>query len=349
MSNLGEIMLKEIFEQPTAVQNTILKEKEAIKALFKEYKPKNIVIAARGTSDHAAIYGKYLFEVYAGIPTAFAAPSVVTVYESGLAYGPDTMVIGISQSGAAADAIAIMEQAKQSGAKVVAITNEKDSPMAKAADIALMLHAGKESAVAATKTYTCTMMVLLLLAATFSGNDELFAHADEVPSLIADVLNHADEITPIAHHLRYIDQMVILSRGFDLTLAFEAAVKLRETCYIKTQQFAAPDFIHGPIAILNFNDPVLYFANKGKISKGNLEFINKVKATGAEVIMIGNDTDALALADVKVHVNDDKCVHEAVAAFPSIVAAHLVIQKLAVIRHINPDAPRGLNKVTITK
>jgi glucosamine--fructose-6-phosphate aminotransferase (isomerizing) len=349
MNNFGEIMLKEIFEQPQAIKNIIEKESENIKAIFKDFKPKNIVIAARGTSDHAGIYGKYLFEVYAGIPVAFAAPSVVTVYDSKLSYSPDTLVIGISQSGAAADAIAIMDQAKADGAKVMAITNNADSPMAKAADITILLHAGKENAVAATKTYTTTMMALLMMAASISENDKLFTAADKVPALLDDVLKNSDDIANIAHHCRYITEMVILGRGFDLTLAFEAAVKLRETCYIKTQQFASPDFIHGPIAILNFNDPVLYFANKGKVSKSNIEFINRIKQTGAEMMVIGNDQDVLDLANVKVGVNLDFDVDEAVAVFPAIVAAHILIQRLAVIRHINPDAPRGLSKVTITR
>jgi len=349
MSNLGEIMLKEIFEQPAAMKDTILCEKDTIQSFFKNYKPKNIVIAARGTSDHAAIYGKYLFEVYAGIPTSFAAPSVVTIYDGQLNYSEDTLVIGISQSGAAADAIAIMEQAKASGAKVIAITNIEDSPMAKAADTTFFLHAGKEHAVAATKTFTTSMMVLLLMAASLSGKDELFAEAEKAPELVQDVLNKADDFHCAASHMRYITEMVIIGRGFDLSLAFEAAVKLRETCYIKTQQFAAPDFIHGPIAILNFNDPVLYFANKGKISNCNKEFINRIKETGAEIIMIGNDPQALELSDIKVAVNEDKEVHESIAVFPSIAAAHIIIQRLAVLRHINPDAPRGLSKVTITK
>lgn len=347
----GQIMLQEIHEQPAAIARLVDEERERVWHMCSSWHsapPRFIMLAARGTSDHAALYAKYLFEIENGIPVALAAPSVASIYQARVRMD-GALVIGISQSGEAADVIEVLQRARQEGAETLAITNVADSPLVGVADHLIALHAAPEKAVAATKTFTSTMAALLLLSAAISQSQSLHDGLDRLPALIADVLSGEDAIRAKVERFRYLEDCVLLGRGYNMATAFELGLKLRETCYLRTLPFATPDFVHGPIAILDEAIPVFAIANQGATLPSVLDVIGKSKARGAEVMVVGNAEEALQIADVAFPVNRGQQVPEVLSPFPSIVAGQLLAQRLAVLKGIDPDRPRGLNKVTITR
>jgi glucosamine--fructose-6-phosphate aminotransferase (isomerizing) len=192
----GELMIAEIHEEPTAIARLIDKELKRIWSLAEKWAttpPRFIFIAARGTSDHVALYGKYLFETMNGIPTGLAAPSVSSIYNAHLNL-EGALIIGISQSGEAADVISVLEQAKRDGADTLAITNEAGSPITKFAQETILLHAKPELSVAATKTFSSSMAALLLLSAAIGRNAQLREDLERLPELIAEVLGKEHQI-----------------------------------------------------------------------------------------------------------------------------------------------------------
>ncbi|NIM05562.1 MAG: SIS domain-containing protein, partial [Armatimonadetes bacterium] len=231
----GHLMLKEIREQPQAISRLIEAEEKRVWKMAKRWNekpPRFISIAARGTSDHAALYGKYLFETANGIPVSLAAPSVISMYKADLRV-EGALVIGISQSGEAADVAAVIEQAKAAGADTLAITNIKDSPLAKAAEQLIPLHAGAEKAVAATKTFTCSMAALLLLSAAISQKRELLSQLKELPSLVEEAVKGTEKLRGKMERFRNLQECVVLGRGYGMSVAYELALKLRETSYLR--------------------------------------------------------------------------------------------------------------------
>jgi glucosamine--fructose-6-phosphate aminotransferase (isomerizing) len=258
------------------------------------------------------------------------------------------LVIGISQSGEAADVIAVLRQAREQGAETLAITNEASSPLASIADHLLELHAAPELSVAATKTFTSTMAALLLISAAMSHREDLFDGLERLPTLIADVLREQDALRAQVERFRYLEDCVVLGRGYCMAVAYEFALKLRETCYLRSLPFATPDFVHGPIAILDEGFPLFAFANQGPSLPSVLDVINKSKDRGAEVMVIGNVEEALRIADVAFPINLTQQVPEVLSPFPAIVAGQLLAHRLSLIKGIDADQPRGLKKVTIT-
>jgi glucosamine--fructose-6-phosphate aminotransferase (isomerizing) len=347
----GHIMLQEIREQPAAITRLIAAERERVWQMstrWHQAPPRFIVLAARGTSDHAALYAKYLFEIQNGIPVVLAAPSVAGIYRARVKMDGG-LVIGISQSGKAADVIAVLKQAREEGADTLAITNVATSPLADAADHLIELHAAPEVAVAATKTFSSTMAALLLLSAAMSRSQHLSAGLERLPALLEDVLRHEEAIRAKVERFRYLTDCVLLGRGYNMATAYELGLKLRETCYLRALPFATPDFVHGPIAILEEGLPVFAIANQGPTFPSVLDVIVQSKARGAEVMVIGNAEEALQMADIAFPINRGQEVPEELSPFPTIVAGQLLAQRLSVLKGIDPDQPRGLNKVTITR
>lgn len=347
----GHLMISEIREQPLAISRLIDAELARVWELAEAWHarpPRMIFIAARGTSDHAALYAKYLFETMNGIPVGLASPSVASVYHAHVQY-EDALIIGISQSGEAADVISVLEQATRDGAATLAITNVADSPIVTAAQHALTLHAYPEVSVAATKTFTSTLAALLLLSAAIGRNMTLRAQLLTIPSLLSEVLGREGEIRAKVERFRYLEECVVLGRGYNLGSAYELALKLRETSYIRAQPFASPDFVHGPIAIIEAGYPVIAFANQGPTLPSVMSVIEQTQARGAEAVVIGNAPKALKAADVAFSTEVDQEVTEVVSPFPSILAGQLIAQALSVLKGNDPDTPRGLRKVTITR
>lgn len=347
----GQRMSQEIREQPAAVNRLIDGELEHVWEMagrWRRKRPVSIFIAARGTSDHVALYGKYLFEITNGIPMGLAAPSVASVYHAKVNV-KGALFIGISQSGEAADVMGVLEQARAAGADTLAITNEADSPICQAADETILLRAGREKAVAATKTYTTSMAALLMLSAAIARSGELRDELRRVPELMANALRREAEIHTGVERFRYLTDCVVLGRGYNLCTAYELSLKLRETSYVRAQPFASPDFVHGPIAIVEAGYPVIAIANRGAVLESVKEVIAHVRRRGAEAVVIGNAPDALAMADVAFPTNPDIDVPEVISPFASAVAGQVFACALSVLKGNDPDHPRGLKKVTITR
>jgi glucosamine--fructose-6-phosphate aminotransferase (isomerizing) len=247
-------MLSEILEQPEAVARVIergRKDAWEIGRRLRKAGARFAMLAARGSSDHAAILGKYALGVHLGIPAGLAAPSIATLYKSRLKL-KGAAVIGVSQSGRSPDIVEFLEAASRAGAFTVAITNDPSSPLARAARHALFLHAGEERSVAATKTFTTQVACLYLLAAGWAGGrrgGELLAELSAAPEALQRALADGPDIEESMKPLRGLERCVVIGRGFPFPAALESALKLKETAGVFAEGASAADFLHGPIAM----------------------------------------------------------------------------------------------------
>lgn len=342
------LMWKEINEQPEVLKrcfeynyDTSLKIAEAVKANHVKY----ATVAARGTSDHAGIYGKYLLETYAGLPVGLAAPSVTSMYEGAIDFSAG-LVIGISQSGEAKDVLAVLKAAKKSGAVTVGITNFVDSPVAKEADFHLWCHAGLEKSVAATKTFTSQMMALALMTAAISGKKELFEQLKKVPELVQATLEDHEEIDRFVKKYTFAQEFFVLARGFNYPIALEQGLKIQETTYIRAKSYAVSDFYHGPFAMLTSSIPVLFFAAQDAVLEDVNVMLDKLTAKNLEVVVVSNDTETLKKGTEAFRIPECDPV---VSPFLCAAFAQMFACKLSLSKGLNPDKPRDLNKVTITE
>ena len=290
-------MEKEILEQPKVLASLKGVNEVTIKNLVSDIKQRDIrmvYFAARGTSDHASIYASYLISTYVGVPTALALPSVITAYDGKLCL-KDALVIGVSQSGKAADVLAVMEKAKQCGALTVAVTNDLQSPMAQFGDYHLYCNAGLEESVAATKTFTSQMYVLAMLAAVWGDNASMLAKLDEVPGAVEQLLSYIPhDIEKIIQRYRYMENGFVLSRGTSMAIAFETMLKLQETNYVKMKGYAVSDFWHGPLAQVDEGTFVILYAPEGPVFENCKEMLAKLDEIGAEVVLVSDNEDIVA-------------------------------------------------------
>jgi len=343
------LMLNEINEQPKVLKKCMEKNKDTVKKLAEEIRARNIqwiYIAARGTSDHAGIYGKYIIESELGIPVAPAAPSVFTLYQKSVNF-KNGMVIGISQSGKAADVLEVLKSANGQGALTVSITNFPDSPMASEAKFHLDLSAGLEKSVAATKTFSSQMFVLAMLVAELSGNDELKKELTLVPENISHILSTADAIKNKVERYRFMNECFVLSRGANYAIAMESALKIQETTYTRAKAFATSDFQHGPIAMVDKNIPVIIYAPDGPALKDTEAMIDKLAELGIELIVVSNKNSILEKGTCSFSI--PYTANDIISPFYNAVIAQLFACNLSLAKGLNPDSPRMLNKVTITK
>jgi glucosamine--fructose-6-phosphate aminotransferase (isomerizing) len=343
-------MLKEILEQPKVLAGIEKTNENILKELVLELKEKNIkhaVFAGRGTSDHASIYGQYLFGIYKGVVAALAIPSCITLYNGKLDLSGD-LVIGVSQSGKAADALAVIEQGNDCGAVTVAITNDQKSPMAKSAKYHLFCSADLEESVAATKTFTAQMYLIALLTAYWSENAVLLENLRKLPAIAENMLQNCQgDIESHVERFRYIQDGFVLSRGLTYPVALETALKIQETCYIKMKGYAISDFYHGPLAQLDADVPVIILASEGKISNDVKAIYDKIEEIGVQPLVVTDD-DGLC-NDLKNSILLPNTGCEATQAFLFAIFAQRFAEYLSVSKGLNPDNPRLLKKVTITK
>lgn len=343
-------MEKEIFEQPKVLASLKATNDSTLKNLVSDIKQRDIKLvyfAARGTSDHASIYASYLISNFVGVPTSLALPSVITAYDGKLNL-KDALVIGVSQSGKAADALAVMERAKENGALTVAVTNDLASPMAGYADYHLYCNAGLEESVAATKTFTSQMYLMALLAGYWSGNEELLAILDKVPASVEDELSYIPaEIDKIIQRYRYMEHGFVLARGTNMAIAFETMLKLQETNYVKMKGYAVSDFWHGPLAQIEEGTVVILYVAEGVLFDDCKKMLEKLDSIGAEVILVSDNEEITA--DRPLAIKIPKIGSDCASPFLFAVFAQMFACKLTAVKGRNPDAPRNLNKVTITK
>ena len=341
------VMLTEIQEQPAALERTIKQEARRIARFadsLKQRRIRLIVLAARGSSDNAALFGRYLLEISTGIPVSLAAPSVHTIYHTRMDLR-DALVIGISQSGEGADINLVLENSKRAGAITLAITNQADSAMARIADETFLIHARRERSVPATKTYTGQLMIFHLLAAALKGNKQ-FAQVARLPELAAASLGLQPRIEEIVERYALMDNCVVVGRGLNYANAYEFAIKLMETCYVVAERFSSADFLHGPIAIVERRFPVFMFAPPGRTLQGMRDLLSKLTKLSAETIVISSETASLKSATRAIEI--PVRISELLSPIPYIIPAQLFTALLARAKGLSPDRPRSLAKITRT-
>lgn len=339
------MMLAEIHEQPSVLERTISAESvkaENLGASLRAREIALIVLVARGSSDNAALFGRYLLEVATGIPVSLSAPSVFTLYDARLDLGR-ALVIGVSQSGEGSDINLVLERAKQAGAFTVAITNDGGSSMARIADETLLIHAGRERSVAATKTYTGQMLHFYLLANAL-GRRKI--EIERIPDLVAKALEQAQEVENIVQRYVFMENCVVVGRGLNYGNSYELALKLMETCYVVAERFSSADFFHGPLAIVERRFPVVLFGPGGVTKRSSIDLLDRLKELHADSLSITNDAEIAARSSrsLLIPVGED----EFLTPIPFIIPAQLFAAKLSEAKGLDPDAPRSLTKVTKT-
>jgi glucosamine--fructose-6-phosphate aminotransferase (isomerizing) len=306
-----------------------------------------VLYAARGTSDNAAVYGKYLATILAGLPAGLAVPSAATVYGARIDFR-DCLVVGISQSGETPDVAEYVQQARERGAFTLAITNDDASLLARAADHVLATHAGVERAVAATKTYTSQLAALAAFWAAWLDDRTLSAAlAAEVPAAMQAALETEGAVRAVAARLSHAERLIVAGRGFNYATALETALKVRETCYLAAMPFSAADLLHGPIAMVEPQYPVLVLAPDGATRDGMLALQQDLDRRGAETYVIVDATTAVAGATAVVQL--PRTLPEALSPLAAVVPGQLLALHLSLARGLDPDRPRGLTKVTRTR
>jgi glucosamine--fructose-6-phosphate aminotransferase (isomerizing) len=338
-------MLEEITEQPEVLEKTIRFESAKLNKLGVFLREKDInliVLVARGSSDNASLFGRYLLEITTGIPVSLSAPSVFTLYNAELNL-KRALVIGVSQSGEGIDINGVLENAKKSGAFTLAITNFTDSAMAKIADETLLTHAGREKSVAATKTYTGQMLHFYLLASIL-GNRKI--DFEKIPSFTADALKVKDEIVELVQRYVFMENCVVVGRGLNYGNACELALKLMETCYVVAERFSSADFFHGPLAIVERRFPVILFAPRGVTEKSSFDLLNRLKELHADSFSITNDPKIASLSSRSLLMPE--YIDEFLSPIPFVIPAQLFAAYLAEAKGIDADAPRSLSKITKT-
>ena len=306
----------------------------------------SVVIAARGTSDHAGVYGKYIMEYALGIPVALAAPSIYTVYRKELKLG-NSLVIGISQSGRALDVLEVIKSAKANGAVTVCITNDDKSPLANEAAFHLYCSAGPEKSVAATKTFTSEMYLVALLVAELSKDAVMKKDLYCISENIGRIFESSVHIANRAERYRYINDCFVLTRGINYAIALETALKIQETTYIRAEAYATSDFYHGPFATVEKDAPVIVFAPEGPALNDVVEMIKRLIESKAELIVVSNNSGVLGMGNTAFEIPETS--NDIISPFYNVVVAQMFACQLALTKGLNPDAPRGLKKVTITK
>src|SRR5262245_50007929 len=288
------LMLAEIQQQPAIIERTIKRESKRIEgfaAKLKKNHPRLIVLVARGSSDNAALFGRYLLELTTGIPVSLAAPSVHTLYKAKLDLR-GSLVIGITQSGEGDDINLTLENAKRCGAITLAITNQAESTMARLSDETFQIHAGRERSVAATKTYTGQLLIFHLLARAL-GRHSREMEIERLPELAQASLTLHDRVAGMVERYAFMNHCVVVGRGISYANTYEFAIKLMETSYIVAERFSGADFQHGPIAMVDRDFPVFFFAPPGPTLKGTVELIERANTLSTETLVISSEPQAI--------------------------------------------------------
>jgi glutamine---fructose-6-phosphate transaminase (isomerizing) len=340
-------MRQEIGEQPDVVAR-LADDMRPFQAAAREARAvgtRFVLYAARGTSDNAAVYGKYLATILAGVPAGLATPSAVTVYGAAIDFR-DCLVVGISQSGETPDVAGYLAAARAGGAFTIAITNDDSSPLAAAADRVLATGAGEERAVAATKTYTSQLAALAAFWAAWTEDETLAGSlAADVPAAMRAALGAEEATGTIAARLGAAERLIVAGRGFNFATALETALKIEETSYFAAMPFSAADLRHGPIAMVEPSHPVLLFAPDGEARDGMLELGADLRRRGAETVMVASPTAAEEAGDVIPLTHP---LPEPLSPLAAVIPGQLLAFHLALARGLDPDRPRGLTKVTRT-
>lgn len=338
---------EEIGEQPLLASRMLVESRGAVAAVaarLRTAKPKGFVIVARGSSDHAALYAKYLFGIRNHMMVALAAPSLFTSYGS-----PPSLdgqcVMGISQSGLSPDVVAVIDEAVRQGAVTVAVTNDPGSPLARAAELVLPLGAGPERSVPASKTYIASLLALALISQALDPDAAFEAALGQVPPALAAALEQDGELDRLVPMLLG-PRAIVLGRGFNFSTAEEIALKLTETSYVLARAWSVADFEHGPIAVVEPGFPVVLIDGRGQVSADVESIGRRLADHGCRVIRLLDGAGEAGHSDATVSL--DSGLPEELTPLTLGVLGQLLACRVAVARGIDPDRPRTLNKVTRT-
>jgi glucosamine--fructose-6-phosphate aminotransferase (isomerizing) len=352
----AEVMHSEITRQPAVCADLLRREKPGLAALVKQLRtkpPKGIVLAARGSSDHAAVYGRYLLEQLTGVPVSLAAPSLITLYKAQPRY-KDYLVIGVSQSGQGPDINAVMRLAARQGAATLGITNDPQSGLAKASRHLLYLGAEKEKAVAATKTFTAELAALALLGVLWKGDKKLEKALEGLPAQMEAVLAATElPASRTAARLKTLGPCVVLGRGYQLGVAHELGLKMKECAGVPALSYSVADFAHGPVSLAHQGFPIFYISAPGVLQAESASYTKDFLDRGARVFRMGlKDPGLRSLGkqpNLDLSMLAEAAVPECLSPLLTILAGQWFAYYNAIARGLDPANPKGLKKITKTR
>lgn len=337
------IMEEEILSEPSVLTHCYEANIAPVARLAAELKERGIRvirIAARGSSNNACVYFKYLCEMLTDIVVSFVHPSTVTLYGAQLR-GRDTCLLAVSQGGRGEDLRILTENAKANGVFTVSITNDSDSPLARLADTSLCMELPTELSMAATKSFSAELLLLDMLARSLSGRSmDCFRR---LGSLLSEVAEVRINFFSFARELRSFENMFVMSRGLGLALAREACCKLQETCFVNATPYAVSDFMHGPFALVDKNTKVLLLAIGDESLESNREMARKLREQGAALRLITDDEALFDEFGGLLLARD-----EDLSIYSFAMAVQLICSRLSNMKGLNPDTSRNLNKYTVT-
>lgn len=341
-------MLEEIAEQPASLRKTIEEERAKVARLGKFLRARGIdliVLVARGSSDNASLFGRYLLEIKTGIPVSLSAPSVHTLYGARLDLRR-ALVVGVSQSGEGEDINRVLENARAGGAYTVGITNEPQSSMTSLVDETLLTHGGRERSVAATKTFTGQMLHFYMLADALAAREADRIDFTSIPDWAESALELRTVVAETVERYLFMENCVVVGRGLMYANAYEMALKLMETCYVVAERFSSADFLHGPLAMVERHFPVILFAQPGVTREATRSLVKRLRELRADTLVITEDEQIAASCTRSLLMPAG--LDELLAPIPYIIPAQLFAALLADCKGLDPDSPRSLSKVTRT-
>jgi glucosamine--fructose-6-phosphate aminotransferase (isomerizing) len=334
-------MFREAAQASDVVRNQLESNAAGVRhigSLLREMKPRAVVTCARGSSDHAATFAKYLIESHVRLLTSSFSPSVSSLYNAQTDMR-DAVFLAISQSGKSPDLLAATENAKRNGAYVIALCNSPDSPLATLADHTIALHAGPETSVAATKSYLASLSAIVHLVASWTSDQTLIDALIGTPEQLKQAWNL--DWNAALPALQPANNLFVLGRGFGLGIAQEAALKFKETCGLHAEAFSSAEVKHGPMALIGHGFPVLIFSQNDASRPGIAEAATEFVARGADVLVAGlNVTNAINLPTI--------ASHPVIEPLLMVQSFYRMVASLAPARGFDPDRPPHLNKVTET-
>ncbi len=339
----------EILDQPAVLARLLATRMDEVRRIVQEIARRDIefvLLAARGTSDNAGLYAKYLWGIENHIPVALAAPSMFGVYRSPPRL-QRALVVGISQSGQSPDIVNVVQEGRRQGAATLAITNDAGSSLAHAADHVIFTDTGTEQSVAATKTYTAELMAIAMISIAWRGGSEGLGALERVPDLVSQALGMEPIVEQAAASYREMTKCVVLGRGYNYATAHEWALKLTELTYVVAMPYSSADFLHGPVAMLDRGFPVLVVAPEAAVLKDLLPVLRELgQSRGTNLLAISNHLEVLQLASTPLAMPTE--IPEWLSPLVGIVPAQLFCLHLGALKGLDVEHPRGLQKVTKT-
>jgi glucosamine--fructose-6-phosphate aminotransferase (isomerizing) len=343
-------LYQEIHEQPEVVGRLLDGQRRTMAELVSAIRARGVdqvLVAARGTSDNAGRYAQYALGSRNGLLVGLAAPSLFTLGGSPPRLG-NALVVGISQSGRSPDIVAVLKEARRQSALTAVLTNDTRSDLAAHGDFVVDLGAGEERSVAATKTYTAQLAAIALLSASLSGDASSLAELARVPAAVAETLTAcAGPAAAVAETLVAMRRAVVIGRGFNYATAFEIALKLKELTYVLADSYSAADLKHGPVALVEHGFPVMAIVPEGQMAGEMTDLVQQMRERETETIVVSPLDEALALAHTPLRLPAG--IPEWLSPIVAVVPGQVFALGLAEAKGLDPDHPRGLQKITRTR